>query len=248
MNEFSNKEQIVNDFLERYILIERKEIINSSLKWDEESEKINKHDAIKDIRQENNVALSYSIMWLGLVSVVFALVANLFDATQSKNLNFLLIYIEILYLTSIILFITSSMLFWNGSSTDHSYIEHAKLNENGDSLVMVGSLILLIGLSFLCSYYLLKTTEILKIISLYFPILFVSILLSILNNITVITHKRKIITHYFIEAARFPFYGTIKKEPEEGLIKILDDERKRDGLIILSLIFLLMIIVPYFLI
>lgn len=248
MNEFSNKEQIVNDFLERYILIERKEIINSSLKWDEESEKINKHDAIKDIRQENNVALSYSIMWLGLVSVVFALVANLFDATQSKNLNFLLIYIEILYLTSIILFITSSMLFWHGSSTDHSYIEYAKLNENGDSLVMVGSLILLIGLSFLCSYYLLKTTEILKIISLYFPILFVSILLSILNNITVITHKRKIITHYFIEAARFPFYGTIKKEPEEGLIKILDDERKRDGLIILSLIFLLMIIVPYFLI
>ena len=228
-------------------MIERKEIINSSLKWDEESEKINKHDAIKDIRQENNVALSYSIMWLGLVSVVFALVANLFDATQSKNLNFLLIYIEILYLTSIILFITSSMLFWHGSSTDHSYIEYAKLNENGDSLVMVGSLILLIGLSFLCSYYLLKTTEILKIISLYFPILFVSILLSILNNITVITHKRKIITHYFIEAARFPFYGTIKKNPE-NLIKILDDKRKIDGLIILSLIFLLMIIVPYFLI
>ncbi len=49
------------------------------------------------IRQENITALNYSIMWLGLVSVVFALAAQLFTSNNDSHLFFLLIYIETLF-------------------------------------------------------------------------------------------------------------------------------------------------------
>lgn len=218
---------------------------------------------IKAIRQENVSALSYSIMWLGMVSVVFALVANLFNWKDPENPNSLLAYIEVLLLASIVFLVAAGMLFWHGCSTDHTYRQYAQFNENGDSLVIVGFFILIVGLCFLCSYHLLRSRAlnqiielrllcascplremIVKAISLYSPLVFVGILFFVLNRITVVT-KRRIVTCFIVEASRFPFYGAVHKNPEE-LIKILRDEKKKAGLMILLGIFVLILVVAYF--
>ncbi len=139
------------------------------------------------------------------------------------------------------------MLFWHGSSTDHSLKDYAELNENGDSLIMFGSLILITSLSLLCSYYLLGKTSLTKELALCTPIVLMIVILSILNSISVKTQERAIVTCYIIEAARFPFYRQSQENPE-GLIKILSDEKRTLGLAILAIILLAMMIIPYFLI
>lgn len=201
-----------------------------------------------DIRQENVTALSYAMMWVGLASVLFALIANLFDNCNPEGLKNLLLYTEFLFLISIVFFIIAGMLFWHGSSTDHCYRQYAQLNENGDSLVMVGSLILIIGFCFLSSYYLLKTGVIdNRVLGLYLPLLFVLVLFFTLDGISVKTASRRIFRHYIIEAARFCFYTNVHKDEDaRRLIAILNDKKEKCGLVILLFLLLLMIAIPLF--
>jgi hypothetical protein len=200
-----------------------------------------------NIRQENATALSYSTLWLGLASVLVALVAQLFGTQLAQHRFSLLAYIVALFLISIVLLLTAVMLFWHGSSTDHTFKQYAELNENGDSLVMVGSLLIVLGLSFLCSYYLLAYFSVGKWISLYAPVVMVAIGFALFDFLSVRTNGSAIVRHYIVEASRFPFYRWSQRT-DEGLIRILDDEKKGTGLFVLGISFLILMIVPIFLI
>lgn len=179
-----------------------------------------KEEAREALRQENSTALSYSSIWFGLAAVLFAIVfqefGNSVEGIKEPALA-RLVYIEIFFFVSMLIMSVACMIFWDGCSTDHPFEEYAGMNENADSLVMLGSLILLTGFSLLFSFFLMKSGLMREGYSVYaLPFLGSAFLLWVLDRLSVVTKGKKILPHYFVEAVRVFRYHNLKLEWDDS--------------------------------